>query len=688
MNKKGGNFFEEHIEKVVLVTVGLVCFWLLVTRVVFGPNKVLYGHEKLGPGEIDIRIREQAENLEYKLNREPEPRSPYDPCFPDFDAKFESAIANIDVDINWDLPSHFLRDVREDNREYHIPLIGKIGETSVEHIRTVAYVPTEEINKDDIYDKDNSEPNDIDFVTVESKIDVAQVAKNFYESFAGEDVPEEWRDPCLANPVFAAVQLQRQELLADGSWSDWQTVPRTKIDHRKKMFEVIERVEGLPPGGIKVRLLNFDNRQVMVDLLQPEAYRIASAEEEWFPPSLHKKYVKYRKEEEAQEKREAIEAEKKKREEERQKLREGRFGRRSETMLNPERISGRYDESRDSRGLFGSSGSIREMRTRGTRGDRERDFAGRRGWSSIDRRRPAFTTKKKSAGKSKKVSKTKSTSDFYDEYKKILIADETDIAKMHEPLVFWAHDDTVEPAKSYRYRVRLGVFNPIAGTDQVSKQDKLQKNNVILWSDFRETESVEVPARLYFFPRMIQEAKIVTVKVCRYVLGYWYSENFRVRCGEVIGKVIESEPVEEGEQEGEMADVTIPETIDYSTGAIYVDAIPVNNWVGGKNMHVRPYYDMLYSFDGTNIEHIPINQSYWAQELQIKFSEIEESEEKLKKPLRDWGSKTVHRKRAPELADERTGKTEEKRERDRGGRAAAEMEALRKMKEKRMKGGR
>ncbi len=674
MSKKGGNFFEEHIEKVVLAVVGLVCIWLLITRVLISPNKVLYGREKLSPGEIDIRISGQAELLEDKLNREPKPKPPPEQKRGEFIAMMELPLSGVDVNVCWPLPICSSTDF-SDNRKYRIPRIGEINEALVEHIRAVAYVPAEEINKDNIYDKDNSEPNDIDFVTVESTIDVAQLAANFYESFAGEDVPEDWRDPCLATPVFGAVQLQRRELLADGGWSGWQSVPRAKIDRRKKMFEVIEDVEGLPPGGVKVRLINFDNKQVMVDLLQPEAYRIASAEEEWFPPSVYKKYVKYQKEVESQERREAIEAERKKREEEREK----RFGI-------------RYDENRGSEGRFGSRGYRREVRPGGMRGERERGLVGRigrpgmeRGGSETDRESSAMRrirrdvgSKKSSADRSKKALKAESMKDFYDEYAKLSITGRTDITKMREPLVFWAHDDTAEPGRSYQYRIRLGVFNPVAGTNQVSGRDKLQKNKVILWSDFSNgTETVEIPARLYFFPHRIQEvAEIVTVKVCRYVFGYWYSRDFRVRQGEVIGKVeaVESKTVKGDEQDKEIAGLTIPETIDYSTGAIYVDAVHVNNWVGGRSMRARPYYDMLYSFDGTSMEHIPISRSYWAQELQIKFREIEELEKRPKKVLRDWGTKAAERKRAPRAETEKLDDTDEE---DRERRAVERMKRRR-----------
>ena len=682
MSKKGGIFFEEHIEKVVLIVVGFVCLWLFVTRALFSPNKVLYDNKKLSPSKIDIHIRHQSEILEYeKLNSKPEPKPLYEPQRGEFIAMLDSSIRDVDISVPWPLPGCSSTPL-SDNRRYHLPQVSKIGKASVEHIRAVAYVPTKEISKETLYRRGNSEPNDIDFVTVESTIDIAGLSNNFHQSFAGENVSKEWRDPCLANPVFAAVQLQRQELLADGSSSDWQTVPRTRIDHHEEMFEIIEEAEELPPGGVKVRLLNFDNRQAMMDLLQPEAYRIASAEEEWFPPTVHKKYAKYQKEAEMQEKREAKEAERKKREQEREKLREERLGTRSRTMSNPGRIGRRYDDE-DSRSTRGSARALREDRGLRPEGRRRRPIT--------ERKSEMLGAKKKTPEKTKKVAKVTSMSDFYDEYNKLLITETTDIAKMREPLAFWAHDDTVEPGRSYRYRIRLGVFNPIAGTDQVREQDRLQKNNVILWSNFSdETETVKIPAKLYFFPHRIREAaEIVWVKVCRYALGYWYSEDFRVKQGEVIGKVevVKSEDVdvESVEQKEKKVNITIPETVDYSTGAIYVDAVLVNNWAGGKNMRAMRYYDMLYSFDGANIEHMPIDRSYWGQELQTKFSEIEELEKKQKKPLRDWGARPTERKRVSKAAkgkagEEKTGRQD--RDRDRG-----ETEAFQKMLQKR-RGGR
>jgi len=672
MSKKGDNFFEEHIEKIVFVIVGLVCIWLFLTRVLFSPNAVIYDNKKFSPGAIDnyILTSKDAADLKEKLSSKPTSK-PYDPKIGDFNDLLVSAIGGIDVNPGWPLPIHSSMDFR-DRRKYRIPEIGEVNEVTMGYIRAVAYVPTVEINEEVVYDKAATEVNDIDFVTVEAKFDVKGLYERFYDKFAGSDVEkEEWRDPCLANPVFSAVQLQRQEALADGSWSGWQIVPRTRIDHRKKMFEVIEDVEDLPPGGMKVRLLQFDGRVVRMDLLQPKAYRIASAREEWFNPSLHKKFLQQMREKEMEERRAAMEAAKEGRE-------QGFEGRREERRIRGTEPwqrsgSGRYEELEGRDELAGGGTSVRERRPRMSRSERsrsDREPSPRR----IEREEREREKEREllRLARSRDVSRTTSVDDVYREFNGILITRRTDLAKMREPLVFWAHDDTVEPEKRYRYRIRLGVFNPIAGTNQFSEGYTGFKNKVVLWSEFSDiTEVVEVPGRAYFFARDIRNeaAKIVTVQVSRYVLGYWHSKDFAVEQGEVIGKVVESETTSRtrrqamaagffeenaaayeryGEEElramGIGSDTmghTVPETIDYTTGAVLVDVIAVNDWSGGKNLHRRGYFDMLYTFDGMSIERMPIRTRYWSKELKITFDKIGKSQKQPPQPFRDWGSRVT-----------------------------------------------
>ena len=305
---KVGYFLERHIEKIVFAVIGVVCIWLLIFRVLISPNSVSYGGGKFSPGEIDKHIREQAKELEYKLNQPPEPKADYvsqltgaldpnnsirDGIWGDlhhgFSGLFASAINSIDTGISIPIPPPLSSQI-SDGKEYALPvtngIIGEVTGVAVERIRAAAYVPTQLVTEEVTYDNSAPQPDDIDLVTVEAKYDVAELYKRFHESFDSDFVKEEWRDPCLAVPVFATVQLQRQEKLDNGEWSDWLTVPRSNIDHRKRIFEIVENLEDLPPGGIAVRLLQFKEPDVRMDLLQPRAYQIASANEEWFPRPL------------------------------------------------------------------------------------------------------------------------------------------------------------------------------------------------------------------------------------------------------------------------------------------------------------------------------------------------------------------------------------------------------------------
>jgi hypothetical protein len=664
MRKKGGNFFEEHVEKMVLVFIGLICIWLLVTRVFISPNKVEYGGEKLGPGEIDIRISKEAELLRMKLDDRPKPLPAYKQRIDSFAGLVDSPIGDIDISLYWPLPIHSLADI-SDKRKYRIPWIGEVTGATVEYIRAVAYVPMIEIDEENRYDAMVSKPNDIDFVTVEASFDVAGLRERFYDSFAGEGVEQEdWRDPCLAMPVFAAVQLQRQELGADGSLGEWQVVPRTKIDSHKKMFESLGEVEELPAGGIKIRLLQFDDAEVRIALLQPEAYKIASAKEEWFPPTLHKKYIGQLEAVEAEKKLRAREAEQLEREEEREKERkereEARDERRSRTS-GTGTYGGRSGDTlrRDSRS--GTGRSSRETRTGRERGDRlgDTDTLSRR-----EEREQRELEREMRMAEMRADSRRTSLEDIYKELEKMTITKKTDLKKLREPLTFWAHDDTVEPGNSYRYRIRLGVFNPIAGTNRFVEDDGDLKNRVVLWSEFSEAkELVKVPEKLYFFPQDVQEAaRIVKVQVSRYTLGYWYSRDFMVKSGEVIGKVVDYEPAE-----GEMVISSTPETIDYGTGAVMVDVVAVNDWSSGRNMYARRYFDMLYTLDGNGIEHIPVSTRYWDEELRVKLNEIITSQNEPKEPLRLWESKPIEWQLDTDPAYDyeritgRTGTSEERR---------------------------
>ena len=138
-----------------------------------------------------------------------------------FAGLFESPLGFIDATAVPRTSPAFASRYAGSSRKYRLPQIPEVADAAVSHIRAAAYVPIREITTQTAYDTGTSEPNDIDLVTVEARFDTVELYRRFTASFNGVDVQkEEWRDPCLADPTFAAIQLQRQERLEDGSWGD------------------------------------------------------------------------------------------------------------------------------------------------------------------------------------------------------------------------------------------------------------------------------------------------------------------------------------------------------------------------------------------------------------------------------------------------------------------------------------
>jgi hypothetical protein len=230
-------------------------------------------------------------------------------------------------------------------------------------------------------------------------------------------------------------------------------------------------------------------------------------------------------------------------------------------------------------------------------------------------------------------------------FDKVLLTDKSDLSKITSPLLVWTLDDTVESSKTYRYRIRLGVFNPIAGTDKFVDENNPLRNKVILWTDFAEApQTVEIPGRIHFFAKDIEEqAHRVTVTVCRYVLGNWYHYDFKVRPGETIGSAEKTvQPADETPNPLGKAYRTLgsesltPKDVNYSTGAIVVDTVPVSDYGGTTNLYKRDFFEMFYSYRGDDLDSMPIGSKVWPVDKQRLYDNIKKLESQPKDTLRQW----------------------------------------------------
>jgi hypothetical protein len=599
MRRKSSNFLEQYADKFILGIFAIVCVWLLIFHILGGSNSVEYDSKSYGPGEIDSYIETKARELENRLSMESDNQRQYKSRLGTYSSLLNSAVKGVDRGLSLPIPN-FGTKVVYGKRNYHIPQIGQVQDVAVQLIRGVAYNPLQETGRRDETPVD--ELIDVDLITVQGSFDVPELSARFFENFAGRSLPKQWRDKGLAKPVFAAVQLERQQMTKDGDWSEeWQPIARPKVDPLKDLSEIPENVSELQLG-VEILIVQFDRPEVKVGLLQPEPYDFTIPAESWLPPSLftqRQERLEKLKQEEERIQREA---------ERRRRRQEGR-----ERDSRPARGIGVPGAAGGGGGMGGVPGGIGGGRPR-TRNitDRTARRETRRVPGEIDRR-----------GVKGRLDRD-DEEEFVDEltlFEEIRLTEQTDFEEVVKALVFWAHDDTAQPGRTYRYRMRIGVFNPIAGSEWFDEECRQLKEQVILWSNYSDiTRSVTVPNKLYFFPVKVRESdKTLTVDVRKYSLGKWYDRDFMVKPGEAIGQVVKLQDTDERMDFG-------PSSIDYRTGATLLDIVNVSDWFGTTMLRRRDYSDILYTQDGINIDHLPVQSRYWPSELRKKLEEIKKKQ--------------------------------------------------------------
>ncbi|MHC4553448.1 MAG: hypothetical protein ACYSUT_11905, partial [Planctomycetota bacterium] len=386
---------------------------------------------------------------------------------------------------------------------------------------------------------------------------------------------------------------------------DWQVVPRTKVDMYKRRLDELPLTTDETQFGINVFVPQYDAEAVQHDILQPEAYDFKISQTDWMaPPFLHK-ISDLMKKEADQEKRKEIDARKKEQEAER-----GRRGQRTRPQNT------RPQNTRPQRG--GGNMMMDPMMMEATARQGRRPL-----------RKDEITIK-----------------DVEAEMEQARLKKGTPLTAMQEPTLIWAHDDTAKPGNTYQYRLRLGVFNPIAGKDWFRKDQEDYKNQVVLWSEYSEpTDEIFIPKMVHVFPMNIlasadksDPAEGVSVEVAKYFLGQWRTHTFDVYPGETIGYELEDIDQEDDKNkrrgmnpmmmdpmmmEGMTAGMNMePEKVDFSTGLTMVDVSRQVNW--GTRLRRGFLYQLLYYDPDMRMQEITINKRNWQDQLRRDYNDVQE----------------------------------------------------------------
>ncbi len=620
MIKKSGNFLEDHVSKIVFAVIGIVSSWLLWAFVLSSPYSVEYRNQKCAPSEIDTEVKQLASVLAGKLGRDPEPRLYTNDKTAEFSALCDCSLKDV-PDCPVILPISIDSVQKDGARKYRLPDIGAVTDVSAGHVRSVAHVPTELLGDEFSYSDVPTELSDIDFVTVQAAFDTVELYESFRQSFAGVRLKSQWHDEELAKPIFAAVELQRRQISEDSHPGEWEKVGPTKINAIAKLSELPQKISQLEYGDIDLKKAEFDKPDIQISILQPEPYDFAVSDERWLPPLLHKEYKRLLKNELEKEQKKIREQKK----EELKRTRETAAGRQSGGGAGGRRLPQQPRQSRQSR--------LQDRQKEGRiRPDRDR-------------------------------AREKTSDAVVREARKLLITERTNLARLREPLVFWAHDDTVIAGKTYQYRIRLGVLNPIAGRNWFMEDQSHLSDELVLWSGYSEpSETISILRMMYFFPTEASaEDKTADIQVSKFHMGRWMSEKFSISPGQLIGNLVEKIPV--AERDYVLTDMYLAgddriETIDYTTKAVLVDVVASSDFAGVNLLQQRAYTDILYTENGRDIEHLAAKSRNWLTHLRRVFSKIKEGQgreikinEGRRKPFGSERDKTGDKSGRPGMLD-------------------------------------
>jgi hypothetical protein len=609
MGRTKNNLVELLLDKAVLGVAGIASLLILVFFVIGTPNAAEIDMQKLSPGQIDKAINTKAQGILEQFKKAPADSNEYKSQKPAYLALMSDSINNIKTEIIFPKAPYSTRAPTDPNRKYRVPSIENIANPTVVSVKMAAYVPTEELSDTLTYADADTKLTDVDLVTVESSFNAKKLYDSFRSAFAGKNIPAGWKNEQYAKPVFAVVELQRRTAQPDGSWSDWETVPRTKICHLKKALALPKKAAEYE---IQLSIVQFAKPEMMYEILQPAVYDNAIPADPWLCPSLYNERAKRLEKDEAERKKIAAEAEKA------AKLSEKAS--RSAVTTRPSAATRPSASTRQPTAGGGDMGMGTRSAGTATRPQPTRQPS--------PQPQPISTPRQPTGGRTTVTTKPSTAEISELESFKALKLAETSKPEQMEKLVFWAHDDTTTPGEKYQYRMRIGVFNPIAGKDWFNEDQKNFKDKTILYSNFSEpSESVEITERLKFFATNLREVpkgnsvdKTIEIKVARYTLGNWVTKVFNVKSGEQIGAIVDAAETRLAKASEEI------KTVDLSTGAVVIDCRRVSQWTGTGTLRQKEFDELMYSLGSNSIQTVPIRERCWPEDVVKLYKEITQAE--------------------------------------------------------------
>ncbi|HOF17336.1 MAG TPA: hypothetical protein PK082_00370 [Phycisphaerae bacterium] len=579
---KQGNFFERHVEKMVLGVFILVLLYAIGHWAGSSPRTLkVPGGQEVAPEQVDAELLREAQNAKQWKDRQEVPRLvPPDPA--EFDAlmnqPFGSSVAVTDLGSPVAVIEQKDEAVLPDLRAELASLAQVIPAPDKPRFSAERVLPMVE------------SPEDVALVTVESVYPWGELFKNWSGLLAKVGLP--------ATPIVADVQVQREELLPDGSWGNTTIVQTVRVltDTQNKSV-LVRRDSYVPPvppftgengDAVRQAMAQLSQTAYQQFLLQPEYFYVWwGPKSEWVPWQIYLPKTPVSEAAEAPAEMRTIPGA------------EVRPVAPSPTPAPPpvrRRVPAPVQDLPSDMGMpppgyeppYGPPyGTPRPTAPRPVT---PAPVVGPRATAAMEPPTPPAVP---------------------------------DLSKQIEngQVLVWAHDTSIDPRKTYRYRLQVAFLNPLLGLPLKAKTDADARTATVLSPFGPWSNPVSIPkATQMFLTGANPMDGSVKVTIFARSFGQGVQANFTVRRGEPVGgvrKVKVINPVSGVEQEVQ---------VDFSTGAVAAD-FDFNKPVLKGN------------FSTTTVEMVYLDEQ---GRLQSRNSAADESSDTYKK-LRDETQRAVMR---------------------------------------------
>lgn len=474
---------EEHVEKIVLAICAGFLLYMSWGFLINSPNVVKYENKPLGPGEIDQAMLESARGLQSAIQNAKHTPTEIKDFGQELVKTHEAGIRVATVAGGPTLPDDLPR-VEPFGQEVRIP-----GIEDDEKPGTVALVtplPPRGLASStgrSVVDPEGGETREVHWVSVGAYFDIkAQRDLMTQAKYA----------PYRARVYFVGVDIERQEMLASGEWSPWEQVDTTDA----VQLEIPEPVYDDQTGQL-VNKQELDDafgkvKESQFGIMQP-AFLPVQAGDAWRMPPLK-----------GHEEIELVSA--------------------AQPRPRPQQQPREPRQPRPTRppagggGAIGiSGGAVQPPPPRPRERDRDRDREPPPVVAEPEPMTPEPMTPRPGNDKATLVVNPQ--------------------APDSQPAL-WVHDTSVQPGKTYRYRLRVELWNRYVGRGRLLTDPAGGKQSVLRGQWSLPSDPVTVEPNYYFYVQgKFDTDEVASVDIYKSINGEWKKLRMDVKAGDMIGEI-------------------------------------------------------------------------------------------------------------------------------------------------------